>query len=143
MSRDSDPWPKKPHIYILFLKLFTSPVQQCGGWAAHFVVPVPAPALGSGLEGTSIHSLRRLRHWGPGHTASREPSAATDPSSGRAWGSSGHSVVLSSSDPPVPAPGQAGTSGATRNGTSVPIKTHHYAKIHIEIWIDRLDKNGS
>lgn len=55
-----------------------------------------------------------------------------------------------SSPPPIPcpgargrAPGPAGTSGATRNGTSVPIKTHHYVKIHIEIWIDRLDKNGS
>lgn len=57
---------------------------------------------------------------------------------------------LLSSPPPIPwpgargqAPGWAGTSGATRNGTSVPIKTHHYVKIHIEIWIDRLDKNGS
>lgn len=86
MSRDSDPWPKKPHIYILFLKLFTSPVQQRGGWAARFVVPVPAPAPGSGLGGTSIHSLRRLQHWGSGHAASREPSAATNPSSGASMG---------------------------------------------------------
>lgn len=59
-------------------------------------------------------------------------------------------TALPSSPPPIPCPsapgqalGPAGTSGATRNGTSVPIKTHHYVKIHIEIWIDRLDKNGS
>lgn len=34
-------------------------------------------------------------------------------------------------------------SGATANGTTVPITTQHWVKIHIEIWIDRLDKNGS
>lgn len=105
------------HIYIFF-KLFTSPIQQRGGQAACFVVPIPVPAASAcqcpapDSGETSAHNLCRLRQRGPVPTASREPSAVTNPPQGRARGSSDRSAILSSSDPlsrrPWPSPGAGG-----------------------------------
>lgn len=139
------------HIYIFF-KLFTSPIQQHGGQAARFMVPIPVPAAPTRQcpaphsGATSTHNLCQLQQQGLVPTASQSLCSHKSPSGA----STGLLWPLPSSPPLIPcpgargqAPGQTGTSRATRNGTSVPIKTHHYVKIHIEIWIDRLDKNGS
>lgn len=150
---DSDPWPKKPHIYIFFLSSLQAQSSNVGNrqlvsWSPSLCRLLP-------------HASARLRAQGK-----RAPTTCTGSGSGVRCPRHPRSRLRSqiplrgehgapptappSSPPPIPcpgacgrAPGQAGTSGATRNGTSVPIKTHHYVKIHIEIWIDRLDKNGS
>lgn len=139
------------HIYIFLSSLQAQ--SRTWGTGSLFHGPRPCahcsrtPVPGSGLGGTNTHNLHRLQQQGLVPTASQEPLWSQI----RLRGEHGAPLTAPlSSPPPIPcpgahgqAPGQAGTSGATRNGTSVPIKTHHYVKIHIEIWIDRLDKNGS
>lgn len=152
-SRDSDPRPKKPHIYIFFLSSLQAQSNNAGDGRLVSRSPSPhrlPPHTGTRLRlqdrGGGIRAPTALPGFGIGVRRRWHPKNHRPPR-GRARGSSDSSAVLSSDSPRPGArgqtPGQAGTSGATTNGTSVPIKTHHYVKIHIEIWIDRLDKNGS
>lgn len=132
------------HIYNLLSSLQAQ--SSNGGQAACFVVPIPVPAAPARASARlRTHNLHRLQQQGRVPTASQEPLQSQIPLGGELGAplTLCHPLLLRSPVPVPQAPGQAGTSGATTNGTSVPIKTHHYVKIHIEIWIDRLDKNGS
>lgn len=93
-SRDSEPWPKKPHIYIYIFFLSSLQAQSSNAGDGQLTSSSPSPrrlpphasARLRARGKTSARSSRRFRHQGPAPAASREPSAATNPALGASAG---------------------------------------------------------